>query len=287
MLFAFRGAKSPAWTFCDTVNFVLTKGAPMQLKDKVAIITGAGRGLGRSSALAMAREGASIVILSRTPSELAETAGIIKSEGGNVLALKADVSVASDIEEVVNEAISVHGRIDILMNNAAEVGPAQLITEIDEKEWSMIMDINLKGVYLCCRAVVPHMLWQKGGKIINVTSGFAEIVMPPLGAYSISKAALNHMTRIMAEELRAHNIQVNALDPGIMDTSMQEELREMGPEVLGEALFNQFQTFKEEGHLKSPDDIAQLAVFLASDSSEGITGEVGSELDYAGYGYGV
>ncbi len=259
----------------------------MQLKDKVAIITGAGRGLGRSSALAMAREGASIVILSRTPSELAGTAGIIKSEGGNVLALKADVSVASDIEKVVNEAISVHGRIDILMNNAAEVGPAQLITEIDEKEWSMIMDINLKGVYLCCRAVVPHMLWQKGGKIINVTSGFAEIVMPPLGAYSISKAALNHMTRIMAEELRAHNIQVNALDPGIMDTSMQEELREMGPEVLGEALFNQFQTFKEEGHLKSPDDIAQLAVFLASDSSEGITGEVGSELDYAGYGYGV
>jgi NAD(P)-dependent dehydrogenase (short-subunit alcohol dehydrogenase family) len=259
----------------------------MKLKDKVAIITGAGRGLGRSSALAMAREGASIVILSRTPSELAETAGIIESEGGNVLALKADVSTASDVEEVVNETISVLGRIDILMNNAAEIGPAQLLTEIDEKEWSRVMDINLKGVYLCCRAVVPQMSRQKGGKIINVTSGFAEIVMPPLGAYSISKAALNHLTRIMAEELRAHNIQINAVDPGIMDTSMQEELREMGPEILGEALFKQFQAFKEEGHLKSPDDIAKLVVFLASDSSDEITGEIGSEQDYMGYGYGV
>jgi NAD(P)-dependent dehydrogenase (short-subunit alcohol dehydrogenase family) len=128
---------------------------------------------------------------------------------------------------------------------------------------------------------------QKGGKIINVTSGLAEIVMPPLGAYSISKAALNHLTRILAEELRAHNIQVNAIDPGIMDTSMQEELREMGPEILGETLFNQFLSFKEKGHLKSPDDIAKLAVFLASDSSDEITGEIGSELDYQGYGYGV
>ncbi|TNF48975.1 SDR family oxidoreductase [bacterium] len=259
----------------------------MKLRDKVAIITGAGRGLGRSSALAMAREGASVVILSRTPSELAETAGVIESEGGNVLALRADVSVASDIEAVVDETISVLGRIDILMNNAAEIGPVQLLTEIDQEEWSIVMDINLKGVYLCCQAVVPHMSRQKGGKIINITSGLAEIVMPPLGAYSVSKAGVNHLTRIMAEELRAYNIQVNALDPGIMDTSMQEELRDMGPEILGEALFNQFQTFKEEGHLRSPDDIAKLAVFLASDSSDEITGEIGSELDFMGYGYGV
>jgi len=259
----------------------------MKLKDKVAIVTGAGRGLGRSSALAMAREGASVVILSRTSTELADTADLIEAEGGKVLALKTDVSMTAEIDEAVSETISTFGRIDILMNNAAEIGPVQLITEIDEEEWSRVMDINLKGVYLFCRAVVHHMSRQKGGKIINVTSGLADIVMPPLGAYSVSKAALNHLTRFMAEELRAHNIQVNALDPGIMDTFMQEELREMGPEVLGEALYNQFMEFKEEGHLKSPDDIAQLAVFLASESSDDITGEIGSEQDYMGYGFGV
>jgi NAD(P)-dependent dehydrogenase (short-subunit alcohol dehydrogenase family) len=259
----------------------------MKLKDKVAIITGAGRGLGRAAAVAMAEQGALTVILSRTPSELTDTAAIIESNGSKTLMFRADVSRPGDIDEVVSETLSVFGRIDILMNNAAIVGPAELITDINWEDWDETMDINVKGPYMFSGAVVPHMSRSGGGKIINVTSGLADIIMPPFGAYSISKAALNHMTRILAEELQAHSIQVNAMDPGIMDTGMQDTIRSLGPEILGEHLYEQFVSFKEEGHLKAPEEIAQLAVFLASGDSDSITGEIGSELDYGGYGYGI
>ncbi|UCF29785.1 MAG: SDR family oxidoreductase [bacterium] len=259
----------------------------MKLKNKVAIITGAGRGLGRASAIALAEEGASTVILSRTPSELADAASAIESKDGKVLMMRADVSDLDDVNEVVDETVSVFGRIDILMNNASILGPTKPVADVADEDWTETMDINVKGPYQFSRAVIPHMSRQGGGKIINVTSGLAEVVMPPFGAYSISKAALNHMTRIMAEELQSHGISVNGLDPGIMDTDMQRTIRALGPEVLGDALHRQFVSFKEEGHLKSPDEIARLAVFLASEESDSITGEIGSELDYGGYGYGM
>ena len=259
----------------------------MKLKDKVAIITGSGRGLGRACARAFSREGASVVILSRTPEEIAGTVETIEDEGGSVLAARTDVSSPDEIEAIVAETISVFGRIDILMNNAAILGPPRIFPEIEPEDWDQMMDINLKGVFLFSRAVIPQMKKQGAGKIVNVTSGLAEIVMPPFGAYSVSKAGVNHLTRIMAEELRAFNIQVNALDPGIMDTIMQEKIRQLGSEVLGEAMAEQFETFHTDGHLKKPEDIARLAVFLASGDSDLITGEIGSELDYSTYGYNL
>jgi NAD(P)-dependent dehydrogenase (short-subunit alcohol dehydrogenase family) len=111
--------------------------------------------------------------------------------------------------------------------------------------------------------------------------------MPLFGAYGASKAALNHMTRTMAEELRGLDIQVNGLDPGVMDTRMQEEIRELGPEVLGKHIYEQFNSFKEGGHLSSPGDVAELALFLVSDSSVGITGEIGGAAEFRDYGYGL
>ena len=259
----------------------------MKLKDKVAIITGSGRGLGRACAQAFSREGASVVILSRTPEEITGTATAIENEGGTVLAIRADVSNSGEVDEVVAETMSVFGRIDILMNNAAILGPPRVFLEINPEDWEQTMDINLKGVFLFSRAVIPQMKKQGAGKIINVTSGLAEIVMPPFGAYSVSKAGVNHVTRIMAEELRTFNIQVNALDPGIMDTIMQEKIRQLGPDIMSEAMAEQFETFHTDGHLKNPEDIASLAVFLASDESDLITGEIGSELDYSTYGYNL
>jgi NAD(P)-dependent dehydrogenase (short-subunit alcohol dehydrogenase family) len=257
----------------------------MRLNGKVAILTGAGRGLGRASAIAMAKEGASLVILSRTPSELRETAERIKAQGREVLSIRADVSKPGDIKKVVRRALSRFGAIDLLMNNAAIIGPLKPTFKIKEKEWDHALDINLRGAYLFSKAVIPHMIKQKRGKIINVISGLGEIVMPPFGAYSVAKAGLIHLTRFMAEELGDYNIQVNGLDPGIMDTRMQEEIRASGPEVLGAELYKQVLGWKERGELKPPEKVARLAVFLASAASDSFTGESGTETYYRKWGY--
>jgi 3-oxoacyl-[acyl-carrier protein] reductase len=257
----------------------------MKLDGKVAIVTGSGRGLGRASAIEMAKEGATLVILSRTPSELKETAQRIKALGREILSIRADVSKPRDIEKVIHQAFSQFDKIDILMNNAAVIGPLTPTFKIKEREWSQTMDINLKGVYLFSRAVIPHMIKQRKGKIINVISGLGEIIMPPFGAYSVAKAGLIHLTRFMAEELKDYHIQVNGLDPGIMDTRMQDEIRASGPEVLGPELYKQILGWKKRGELKAPERVARLAVFLASAASDSINGENGTETYYREWGY--
>jgi 3-oxoacyl-[acyl-carrier protein] reductase len=257
----------------------------MQLKGKVAIVTGAGRGLGRASSYEMAKEGASLVILSRTPSELREAAKTIRNLDADVIYLKADVSNPLDIKRVVDRAIKHFGKIDILMNNAGIIGPVSPLFMIDQEEWDEVMDINLRGPYLLAKAVIPYMIRQSSGKIINVTSGLGEIVMPPFAAYSVTKAGLIHLTKIMAEELEYHNIQVNGLDPGVMDTKMQEEIRNLGPEILGEEIYSEFLSMKKRGVLKPPEKAARLAVFLASGESDSITGENGTGKSYKRFGY--
>lgn len=257
----------------------------MKLKANVAIITGASRGLGRASAMEMAKEGASLVILSRTLPEIEVTSRTIEKVGGNVLSLKVDISRSTDVEEAVDKAQSHFGKIDILMNNAAVIGPVRPLFEVDEGDWNICMDINLKGTFLFSKAVIPYMIRQKKGKIINVTSGLGVMAMPLFGGYSIAKAGVIHLTKILAEELKAHNIQVNGLDPGVMDTRMQEELRNLGPEVLGDKIYAEFSGFKEKGLLKPPERVAKLAVFLASEESNSITGENGTETHYMRLGY--
>jgi len=259
----------------------------MLLKNKVALVTGAGRGLGRATAVALAREGASVAILSRTRSELEETAKIVEDEGGRALILPADISDEKAVREAVGKTVSSLEGIHIVVNCAAIVGPAAPVHEVDPDDWDQTLTINLNGIRQLCQEVIPHMIERGGGRIINVTSGLAEIAMPLFGAYSVSKAGVNHMTRIMAEELSGFDIQVNGLDPGIMDTTMQEEIRQMGPEVLGKALHAQFMSFKETGHLRPPDEVALLAVFLASDHSVGITGEIGGAAEFRDFGYGL
>lgn len=257
----------------------------MKLKGNVAIVTGAGRGLGRASAIEMAKEGAYLVILSRTSPEIEATSRMIAKVGGEVLSLKADISRTTDVEEAVDKAQSHFGKIDILMNNAAVIGPVRPLHEVEEGDWNICMDINLKGYFLFSKAVIPHMIHQKKGKIINVTSGLGAMAMPLFGGYSIAKAGVIHLTKILAEELKDHNIQVNGLDPGIMDTKLQEKLRNLGPEVLGTDIYAEFSGFKERGLLKPPERIARLAVFLASEASSSITGENGTETHYKRLGY--
>jgi NAD(P)-dependent dehydrogenase (short-subunit alcohol dehydrogenase family) len=257
----------------------------MKLSGKVAIVTGSGRGLGRSFAISMAGEGASVVVLSRTFAEVRETARVIRKSGGRALALRADVSILEDIALVVEKAVSEFGAIDILVNNAGVVGPVGPLHMVEERQWDACVGIDLKAVFLFSRAAVPQMIRQGGGKIINLTSGLAEMVMPPFGVYSIAKGGVNGITRYMAEELRPFNIQVNGLDPGVADTPMQEGIRQYKPEVLGKEIWLMFKRMKDRGELRPPEEVARLAVFLASSESDGITGEIGTEAHYRKMGY--
>jgi 3-oxoacyl-[acyl-carrier protein] reductase len=269
----------------DIVNMGSRKISNMKLRGNVAILTGAGRGLGSASAIEMAKEGVYLVVLSRTLSEIEATSRVIEEVGGKVLPLKADIARPKDIQDVVSKAHSHFGRIDILMNNAAVIGPIRPLYAIDEGDWDSCMEINLKGYFLFSKAVIPHMINWGSGKIINVTSGLGVMTMPLFGVYSIAKAGVIHLTKILAEELRGYNIQVNGLDPGVMDTTMQEELRNLGPEVLGDETYAEFSGFKERGILKPPDRVARLAVFLASEESDSVTGENGTENHYMRFGY--
>ncbi len=257
------------------------------MKDKIAFITGAGRGLGRAAAVAMAREGASVALLSRTRSELEETAALVEKEDGRALVVPGDITDENLVREAVTRTVEEFGGIHILVNCAAVVGPVAPAHEVDPDDWDYALAVNLNGIRRLCQEAIPHMIGAKGGRIINVTSGMAEFVMPLFGAYAVSKAGLNHLTRTMAEELRSSDIQVNGLDPGVMDTRMQEEIRELGPEVLGKALHDQFMSFKSTGHLRSPEEVARLVVFLASEHSVGITGEIGGAAEYRDYGFGL
>ena len=259
----------------------------MRLEGKTALITGAGRGLGRACAVAFAREGANVALMSRTRKDLEETARLVEQEGAKALILEADVADEAAVRKAVEQARSELGPVTILVNSAAIIGPAAPLHELDPDDWDRTLAVNLGGARQVSQEVIPHMIDSGGGRIVNITSGLAEIAMPLFGAYGASKAALNHMTRTMGEELRGLEIQVNGLDPGVMDTGMQEELRELGPEVLGKNIFEQFRSFKEGGHLTAPGDVAELALFLVSDVSVGITGEVGGAAEFRDYGYGL
>ncbi len=257
----------------------------MELKGKVAIISGAGRGLGRAVAEAMAEAGASLVLFGRTQEDLEETVKSCRGYAGEVIMEVADAAREEETAKVVERAVSALGGIDILVNNAATLGPIKPLWEVGEDEWRDAIAVNLDGPVRLLRQVIPTMKKQLRGKVINVTSGLAEMVQPRMGVYSVSKAALNHFTRIAAAELIDYNIQVNGLDPGVMDTGMQEEIRSHGPSGLGDSLYRQFLFLKEKGKLKAPREVADLALFLASPRSDRVSGFIGSAEDYAGQGY--
>jgi len=251
----------------------------MTLKGKVAFITGAGRGLGRAIALAMAREGAHVVIMSRTAKELQQVVSLMRSSGGEGHSFEGDVSNPEDVSRGIQEAVRKYGGLDILVNNAGVIGPARFLEDTDEAAWQKTINTNLYGVFLCCRAAGLVMKERGSGKIINISSGLGQMAYPRFCAYAVSKAGEIQMTRSLAEEWRPMNIQVNAVDPGIMDTRMQEGVRDLGPAILGQKLHDHFVESREKGLLKDPERVAPLAVYLASSSSNHLSGHFGT-LDY-------
>jgi NAD(P)-dependent dehydrogenase (short-subunit alcohol dehydrogenase family) len=251
----------------------------MRLMEKAAFITGGGRGLGRSIALAMAREGVHVMIMSRSAKELHEVVSLIRASGGEGHYCEGDVSNPEDVSWGVEQAAKEYGGLDILVNNAAVIGPARFLEDTDEAAWQKTVTTNLYGAFLCCRAAGLVMKERGSGKIINISSGLGQMPFPRFCAYAVTKAGLIQMTRSLAEEWRPMNIQVNAIDPGVMDTGMQEGVRDLGPAVLGQEFHAHFVEYKERGLLKDPERVATLAVYLASHSSNHLSGRFGT-LDY-------
>jgi NAD(P)-dependent dehydrogenase (short-subunit alcohol dehydrogenase family) len=240
----------------------------MKLKDSVAIVTGGGRGLGRSVVLAFAREGAKVVVASRSREEVDHVAEEVRSLRKEALAVPTDVGDEEQVNELVKRTLEVYGTVDILVNNAGVRGPIGRIHEISLREWEDTLRINLTSAFLCSRAVIPTLIAKKAGKIINVATTLTP--RPNLTPYMVAKAGLIHFTKQLSRELKDFNIQVNVIHPGVMDTQMQEEIRKAGVQAIGTDMFDRL---KEEGMLHSPDEPARLVLFLASKAADGITGE--------------
>lgn len=235
------------------------------VQGKVALVTGASRGIGRSIALALAAEGAKIVAvdidLQTTEAFVAE----LKASGTEAVAVQGNVTVAADVERMVNVAKETFDRVDILVNNAGITRDALLLRMKDE-DWDAVLDVNLKGAFLCTRAVAKLMTKQRSGRIINIASVVGQMGNAGQANYCASKAGLMGLTRSNARELAKRNITVNAVAPGFIATDMTEAL----PEQVRQELAAQIPLAR----LGSADDIAHTVLFLASEHSGYITGQV-------------
>jgi 3-oxoacyl-[acyl-carrier protein] reductase len=240
----------------------------MKLKDKIALVTGSSRGVGRAVALGFAKQGANVVV-NYTSNENAanEVVEIIQSMGCKAIAVKADVAQKAEAENLVNSAIDAFGRLDILVNNAGFTRPAMMI-KMTEDQWDQVVDIHLKGAFLCAQAAGLHMKEQKSGKIINVTSVAGIVGTVGQINYSAAKGGIISMTKSIARELARYNVCANVISLGIVATDMTETIR--SDEKLKEIYMNRIllKRFAEA------DDIAPAFVFLASDESNYITGQL-------------
>jgi len=249
----------------------------MGLKGKVAIVTGAGRGLGQAIAIMLAAEGAQVVVAARRIKEGEETVGMIRKAGSEAIFVRTDVSKAAEVEALIDEVFRRFGRIDILVNNAGVGLPGGPWADLTEDVFYNMVDINLKGVYLCSKAVTPHMINQQSGKIINIGSSAAKTAEKFGGIYSASKAAVVNLTQSMAFELAEYKINVNAVCPAaMMDSDMMEKACREWSESLGVTV----EEVREKLKSRFPwpieltaQDVANLVIFLTSDNAALITGQ--------------
>ena len=242
------------------------------LKDKVAIVTGGGRGIGQAVAYSFAKAGAKVVITSRKAQDLEATAAEIKTFGAEALVIPAHLGNIEEIKKVVDTVMAKYGRIDILVNNAAASPAISSVFDSDERLWDTIMNLNLKGVYFMSQAVAKVMKKQGGGKIINVSSvdGFNPEAF--VSVYSISKAGVRMITKVFAGELAPYNIQVNTIAPGPISTKMMNSKWEHLPPEEAKKQRDELCKMLSIFRIGEPDEIAGAAIYLASDASSYTTG---------------
>ena len=237
------------------------------LKGKTAIITGSGRGIGRAIALAMAEQGANIVVNDVNMESAGEVVAEIEAMGRQAIAVKADVTSEEQIKQMIETCINRFGKLDILVNNAGIIQTVP-VTEIDGKDWDRVMEVNLKGVFLCCKAALAPMKAQHGGKIINIASVAGKRGGGLLGnsCYSASKGGVIAFTKSLARESGPFGINVNAITPAFTDTEMTRSIAPDKKEFIIKML--------PLGRVGQPADIAGAVCFLASSMSDYMTGEI-------------
>jgi len=243
----------------------------MRFKGQVAIVTGGSKGLGKAIAKQLAHEGASVVINGRDMNALEEATQEIRREGSQITAIQADVSKSEDVKAMIDKVIEDYDRIDILINNAAVFAESVRIVDLEEEEWDRIMTTNLKGVFLCAKAVIKQMVKQKSGKIVNMTSFtgktgrvvYSTFGDPTKAHYCASKAGIISLTKSLAYELAPYNINVNGVAAGsVAPEGTPEEKKEMITPLV------------PLGRMGTSEDVSASTLFLASAESSFITGEI-------------
>lgn len=245
--------------------------AGRRLAGKVALISGAGSGIGRAMARRFAREGAAVAVVDRDEESARGVARELVAEGGKAVPIGADVSRADACRAAVEQTLEAFSRLDILCNNAGVMLRAA-VTETDEGDWDRLMAVNAKSVYLMCRAALPTMIGQGGGVILNTASGWGLAGGPRAAAYCAAKGAVVQLTRAMAIDHGPQNVRVNCLCPGDTETPMlREEARQLGEPP---GVFLARAAARPLGRIASPDEVAQAALFLVSDEAAFVTGAI-------------
>ncbi|HLJ61560.1 MAG TPA: SDR family oxidoreductase [bacterium] len=242
----------------------------MRLADRVALITGAGSGIGRATALLFAREGSRVAVVDVDEAGGRETVRAIEDAGGSAMWARADVAAPEDAKRAADAVAAWYGRLDVLFNNAG-ISHVGVLHEVPEAEWDHVIAVNVRGVYLMAKYVVPHMLVQGHGCIINMSSGAALFGLERRAAYSASKGAVLALTRAMAVDYAPHRIRVNALCPGTVYTPFVERYLHASYADPAAAL-ERLNERQLAGRLGRPEEIAAAALYLASDDAEFVTG---------------